>query len=102
MTVPIKGKYKMKDKLEIVSIEPIIASWIKNSTVEVLKRVNKIIQKVQVEVASPNYQDLGDLVEIVLFTDVSFENLSNGGSQGGFVIYIWRGQILELTPIIWQ
>ena len=78
-----------------------MASKLHISTIEDLKRVNKIIRKVQAEQVCLNFHDLGEQVELLLFSDASFGNLSDGGSQGGYVILL-KGQNGKINPVTWQ
>ena len=65
-----------------------IAGRVKNATVEEAKRVNKIIKKVKSEEVTLKFQPLGQKLEMHLYTDASFGNLSDGGSQGGYVLML--------------
>ena len=38
---------------------------------------------------------------IKLFSDASFNNLQNGGSQGGFLVFL-RDKFNNLAPIAWS
>ena len=70
------------------------------STVEDLKSVNKI-RKVKAEQVCLNFQDLGNDVELLLFSDASYGNLDNDGSQGGFIIFL-KGENGKINPVTWQ
>ena len=50
---------------------------INTSTVEDLKRMNKIIKKVKSDHVSLKFQSLGQNMEIHVFTDASFGNLED-------------------------
>lgn len=63
-----------------------VVSQINNSTIDDLKRVNKIIHTVKVKLY---YQDLGEQVQL-LSTYVSFGKLPNCQIQGWFC-YIFDG-----------
>ena len=63
-----------------------LAVRINTGTVEDLKRVNKIIEKVNSDHVSLKFQSLNKNLEIHVFTDASFGNLHDGGSQGGHFI----------------
>ncbi|VDI49486.1 Hypothetical predicted protein [Mytilus galloprovincialis] len=52
-----------------------ISSKIKTSTTEDLKKVNKIIRKVQNDPVSLQFQNLGHNVKFMMFSDASFGNL---------------------------
>ena len=75
-----------------------VASKLNVSTVEDLKKVNKIIRKVQAEQVCLNFHDLGKQLELVLFSDASFGNLSDGGSQGGYVVFL-KGENGKVNPV---
>ena len=66
-----------------------ISSRILTSTVADILRVNKIIKFVK---TNPSYITIPSLdlktLKIVVYTDASFGNLADGGSQGGHVIFL--------------
>ncbi|CAC5382061.1 unnamed protein product [Mytilus coruscus] len=76
-----------------------IASKLKTSTIEDLKRVNKLLRKVRNDPVSLHFK--GEHVELLLYTNASFGNLSDGGSQGGFVIMV-LGENGKINPVTWQ
>ncbi|CAG2237353.1 unnamed protein product [Mytilus edulis] len=78
-----------------------IASKLKTSTIEDFKRVNKLLRKVRNDPVSLHFKELGEHVELLLYTDASFGNLPDGGSQGGFVIML-LGENGKINPITWQ
>ena len=78
-----------------------VASKLSVSTVDDMKRVNKIIRKVQAEQVYLNFNDLGEEIELLLFSDASFGNLADGGSQGGYVIFL-KGMNGKINPVTWQ
>ena len=78
-----------------------IASRLHVSTVEDMKKVNKVIRKVQAEQVCLNFNDLGKQVELLLFSAASFGNLSDDGSQGGYAIFL-RGENGKINPVTWQ
>ena len=78
-----------------------VASRLSVSTVDDMKRVNKIIRKVQSEEVNLNFYDLGGHFELLLFSDASFGNLADGGSQGGYVIFL-KGRNGKINPVTWQ
>ena len=53
---------------------------INTSTVEDLKKLNKIIKRVKSDPVSLKFQSLGKNIEIHVFMDTSFRNLHDGGS----------------------
>merc|ERR1712179_330206 len=63
--------------------------------------LNKIIRKVQAENVCLNSQDLGKDVELLLFSDASYGNLRNDGSQGGHGVCL-KGRDGMINPVTWQ
>ena len=55
----------------------------------------------QSEQAYLNFNDLGEQLELVLFSDASLGNLEDGGSQGGYVIFL-KGTNGKTNPVSWQ
>ena len=90
-----------QSRLDIAFDVTTLASRLHVSTVEDLKKANKIIRKVQAEQVCLNFHDLGKDVELLLFSDASYCNLVNDGSQGGFVIFL-KGQNGKVNPVTWQ
>ncbi|CAC5386684.1 unnamed protein product [Mytilus coruscus] len=75
-----------------------ITSKLKTSTIEDLKRVNKLLRKVRNDPVSLHFKQLGEYGELLLYTDASFGNLPDGGSQGGFVIMV-LGETRKINPV---
>ena len=75
----------------------------KEAKVKDLLRVNKIIRKLKTESVHLKFIDLGDLrrCRVINYSDASYLNLSNEGSQGGFIIFICN-QHNQVAPIQWQ
>ena len=65
-----------------------IASNLKNTTIKNLTIVSKIIKRLHETQYHLTYQQIRENHKIVLFTDASFGNLPNGGSQGAHLTYI--------------
>ena len=65
-----------------------IASNLKNATIKDLIIVNKIIKRLRETQYYLKYRPIRENHKIVLFTDASFGNLPNGGSQGPHLIYL--------------
>ena len=78
-----------------------LASRLHVSTVEDIIKLNKVIRKVQAENVSLNFHDLGKDVELLLFSDASYGNLTNDGSQGGHTIFL-KGSNGKINPVTWQ
>ena len=53
-----------------------------------MQTVNKLINKIKDNQYTLRYQPLHLPFKVVLFTDAAFGNLSDGGSQGGHIIFL--------------
>ena len=42
-----------------------------------------------------------DECSLATYSDLSYDNLDNGGSQGGFIIFL-RDKTGRMSPIMWQ
>ncbi len=62
-----------------------LASNLKYATVQSIHKTNKVIRKLKSEMVTLKYQHLGnsDALIFVVFSDSSFGNLPDGGTQGG-------------------
>ncbi|VDI51209.1 Hypothetical predicted protein [Mytilus galloprovincialis] len=69
--------------------------------IQYFKRVNKLLRKVRNDPVSLHFKELGEHVELLLYTDASFGNLPDGGSQGGFVIML-LGENGKINSVTWQ
>ena len=78
-----------------------IAGRIQKSTINDLKRINKTVKRVKLDEIELKFQNLGKHLELIVFTDASFGNLHDGGSQGGHFIFA-RGDDGKVNPIAWQ
>ena len=80
-----------------------LSSCVKNPTMLDLITANKVLAKAKAEPVVLNFKDLGDpnKIKIVAYNDSSFGNLKDGGSQGGFVIYVMNSTG-HCSPIMWQ
>ena len=65
-----------------------LASKLENATVEDIKYCNKIISKVTSNSYELKYQKLDGNIKLFAYTDASFANLKNGGSQGSYLIFL--------------
>ena len=65
--------------------------------------VNKIIGKAKSSKITLKYQHLGDDNDLCLmiFSDAALGNLTDGGSQGGYVIFL-VGKSGKFSPIWWN
>ena len=78
-------------------------SLLKRENAECLKEINRTIKKAKKEksqIANPNHGDPRHL-QSGAYSDASFANLNDGGSQGGFIIFL-LGDDNKYLPIAWQ
>lgn len=75
----------------------------KNANIGDLIKLNKIISRVKSFVYRLYFQPLDDIKQCFFecYTDASFGNLSDGGSQGGYIIFL-SDYYGSRCPIIWQ
>ena len=68
--------------------------------VECLRQVNRAVKKEKSQIDIP---DLGNLkqLKIVAYSDASFGNLTYGGSQGSYILFL-VGYSDKYMPIAWQ
>lgn len=80
-----------------------LSSSIKNGTVSDLLEVNKVIRKIKSESVSLKFHHLGrdDSLKLVIYSDASLGNLRDGGSQGGYFIFL-AGENGLISPLAWQ
>ena len=80
-----------------------LSSQLKSGKVEVIKSINKVIRKAKKEASIINIPSLADATKISLvgYSDASFANLSDGGSQGGYIIFAIGSNGMHV-PIAWQ
>ena len=73
---------------------------LKQENVECLKQANRVVKKEKSRIDIP---DLGNLeqLKIVAYSDASFGNLTDGGSQGGYILFL-VGNNDKHMPIAWQ
>ena len=66
----------------------------KNTRVKDVNKVNKVIRKLKNEGGSLKFVDLGDLKQckVLCFSDASYRNLPDKGSQGGYIIFLCNQQ----------
>ncbi|XP_064616270.1 uncharacterized protein LOC135480371 [Liolophura sinensis] len=67
-----------------------LAAGVKNATVQNVVELNKVIRKMQAERVVLKFQHLGntELQQLVVFSDSSLGNLSDGATQGGHLIVL--------------
>ena len=75
----------------------------KGDTVKVARAANKLIKQIQNNPITMKYESMGDLekCQLICYSDASFRNLPNEGSQGGFIIFL-VSQSNVAVPILWQ
>ena len=75
----------------------------KDATVKDLKKVNKVVCRLHNDHVSIKYENIGDLsrCKLVTFSDASYGNLADGGSQGGHIIFICNNSN-KVIPLQWQ
>ena len=79
------------------------SSFMKKGKVECFRQANKNIKKAKKEKSQICIPNLGNLdkLSIVAYSDASFANLEDGGSQGGYIIFI-VGEKGNYFPLHWQ
>ena len=77
--------------------------FMKRGKVECFKQANKNIKKAKREKSQICIPNLGNLdkLSIVAYSDASFANLEDGGSQGGYIIFV-VGDKGNYFPLHWQ
>jgi len=80
-----------------------LASCLKLTTVQNINEANRVVCKLKTKSVQLNFQQLGkdSNLKMVTFTDASFANLSDGGTQGGYFIVL-MGENGQFSPISWQ
>lgn len=80
-----------------------LASKLKNATVQTIHEANRIVCKLKSKKVMLTFQHLGNdhALKLVMFSDASFGNLPDGGSQGGHLIVL-MGEDGKFSPLAWQ
>ena len=79
-----------------------LASSLKKANVQTLNEANKIIKNLKSETVTLKFRKLGnDNIRLLVFSDSSLGNLSDGGTQGGHFVAL-VGQNGHFSPITWQ
>ena len=80
-----------------------LSSTLKRENVECLKQANKVVKKAKKEKSHIDIPDLGNLkhLKIVAYSNASFGTLTDGGSHGGYTIFL-VGSNDKYMPIAWQ
>ena len=60
---------------------------LKNATISDLKLCNKVLSKITDDQIILKYQKLNKNLHLFVYTDVSFGNLKDCGSQGSYLIF---------------
>ena len=81
----------------------LLATNIKNSDESSIKNVNKLFSNMKQNECKLIYQKLGNDndLRIIVYYDAAHGNLPNGGSQGGYIIFLC-GDLNMCVPLIWQ
>ena len=78
-----------------------LASSLNNATVFEIKLCNKIISKIKNNKITLKYKKLVNNLKLFVYTDASFGNLKDGGSQGAYLVFLLdESDICNL--ITWQ
>ena len=80
-----------------------LSSRISKANVEDIHILNKVIRKAKTYDVSLPFRRLSNLDRLIIecYSDASFGNLLNGGSQGGYVIYI--SDVYDVRNVVsWQ
>ena len=86
-----------------------LASSLNNGTVSEIKLCNKIISKIKNNKVTLKYKKLVNNLKLFVYTDASFGNLKNGGSQGAYLVLLldesgscnlitWQSKRLKRIP----
>ena len=75
----------------------------KEATVNDLLKVNKLVKKVKLDKGVVKFPNLGNPMEwsLAVFSDSSYANLSDGSSQGGYVVFVAAPEG-KVAPLSWQ
>ena len=70
---------------------------------ECIRQINRTIKKAKKEKSQIHIPNLGNpkLLQIIAYSNASFANLTDGGSQGGYIIFL-VGNNNQYMPIAWQ
>ena len=125
--IPLQNGRKLEDKLtstEITETRQLIGqlNWLapqtrpdlsfdvsalsaisKQENRECIKQINRTIKKAKKEKSQIHIPNLGNpkLLQIIAYSNASFANLTDGGSQGGYIIFL-VGNNNQYMPIAWQ
>ena len=80
----------------------VLASSVKDAKVKDILQVNKLVSRIKSNPVSLKFPNLGEKPPtLVIFSDASFGNLPNGGSQGGYIMLL-VGENGTFSPISWN
>ena len=76
---------------------------LKQENVECIKQINQTVKKAEKEKSQIHIPNLGnpEFLQIIAYSDASFANLTDGGSQGNYIIFL-IGSNSRYKPIVWQ
>ena len=78
------------------------ASKIKYGKVEHLMEANKVIRRIKSEQVDLKFHNLeSGQLSLLVYTNVSLGNLPDGGTQGGYIIYL-PNEKGKAIPICWN
>ena len=78
-----------------------LAVNIPKSTTKDISNLNKVINKLKKDSYVLTFKQLKKPVKIVVYTDAAFGNLPDGGSQGGYLVFL-VDEDNQCNIIIWQ
>ena len=79
-----------------------VSGHIKEATISDVKEINKLIKHVKGSLASITFPALDvNTTRVVVYTDSSYNNLDDGGSQGGHIVFL-KDKHNKSCPISWR
>ena len=79
-----------------------VSGHVKQATIADIKEVNKLIKHVKETTSTVAFPALDiPSTQVVVFTDSSFNNLEDGGSQGGQIVFL-KDKFNRVCPISWR
>ena len=80
-----------------------LSASVKHANVEDMIKANKVLVKAKNQHITLQFNRMSSIkdVSFVVYNDSSFGNLQNGGSQGGYIIFI-KDKEGNVSPIMWQ
>ena len=79
-------------------------SSIKEARVSDLLHANKFLFRMKSDQVSIKLFDIGNTekMRLIAYHDASYANLQDGGSQGGFIVFVTDQNECKTSPIAWQ